>query len=119
MRINRRNFLQQTAMAGTAMILPSMEEYATPMPGSASHAGYELKIMATNWGYNGDAASFCAAAKKEGYDGIEVWMPGDDTGRKAMADAAAKNGLLLAFLYGGSDKDPVKHGKEFMDDIKT
>jgi sugar phosphate isomerase/epimerase len=119
MRINRRNFLQQTAMAGTAMIMPSMEDFAIPLTTSVTHAGYELKIMATNWGYNGDAASFCAAAKKEGYDGIEVWMPGDDTGRKAMADAAAKNGLLLAFLYGGSDKDPVKHGKEFMDGIKA
>jgi sugar phosphate isomerase/epimerase len=113
MRINRRNFLQQTAMAGTAMIMPSMEDFATPLTTSVSHAGYELKIMATNWGYNGDAASFCAAAKKEGYDGIEVWVPGDEAGRRILAEAVTKYGLALGLLCGGSDKDPAKHLQQF------
>jgi hypothetical protein len=34
--------------------------------------------MATNWGFNGNAQAFCEKAKKEGYNGIEVWLPGDE-----------------------------------------
>jgi sugar phosphate isomerase/epimerase len=119
MRINRRNFLQQTAMAGTAMIMPSMEDYATPFKTSVTHAGYELKIMATNWGYHGDVASFCAAAKKEGYDGIEVWVPGDEAGRNALAKAVEQSGLALGLLCGGSDKDPAKHFQQFRDGLNA
>src|SRR6187431_3308085 len=109
MKLNRRNFLQKSAMAGSAFFMPGMERETSPFENSVSHAGYELKIMATNWGYNGSADSFCAAAKKEGYDGIEVWMPSDAKGRDEIANAASKNGLVLGFLYGGSDKDPEKH----------
>ena len=117
MNINRRNFLQKSAMAGSAFFLPGMEDKPSPFANSVSNAGYELKIMATNWGYTGNAQSFCAAAKKEGYDGIEVWMPGDASGREEIANAAAKNGLMLGFLYGGSDKDPSKHLQQFKEGI--
>jgi sugar phosphate isomerase/epimerase len=75
--------------------------------------------MATNWGFNGDAAAFCEKAKKEGYNGIEVWLPGDEKSRKEIADAAAKNNLSLAFLYGGSDKDPVKHMQQFTEGVQN
>jgi sugar phosphate isomerase/epimerase len=119
MNIRRRDFLQKTAMAGSAFFLPGMEDDASPLSNSVTRAGYELKIMATNWGYGGDAGSFCEAAKKEGYDGVEVWMPGDAKGRDEIANAAAKNGLLLGLLYGGSDKDPVKHLQQFKDGINA
>ena len=118
MTINRRDFLQQTAMAGSSLFLPSMDEYGKPI-NTISHAGYELLIMATNWGFNGDAAAFCEKAKKEGYNGIEVWLPGDEKSRKEIADAAAKNNLSLAFLYGGSDKDPVKHMQQFTEGVQN
>ena len=118
MAINRRDFLQQTAMAGSSLFLPSMDEYGKPI-NTISHAGYELLIMATNWGFNGDAAAFCEKAKKEGYNGIEVWLPGDEKSRKEIADAAAKNNLSLAFLYGGSDKDPVKHMQQFTEGVQN
>jgi sugar phosphate isomerase/epimerase len=118
MTINRRDFLQQTAMAGSSLFLPSMDEYGKPIS-TISHAGYELLIMATNWGFNGDAAAFCEKAKKEGYNGIEVWLPGDEKSRKEIADAAAKNNLSLAFLYGGSDKDPGKHMQQFTEGVQN
>jgi sugar phosphate isomerase/epimerase len=117
MTVNRRNFLQQTALAGTSFFLPSIDEFDSPLR-SVTHAGYELLIMATNWGFNGDAQAFCEKAKKEGYNGIEVWMPGDEKSRNEIAEAALKNNLALAFLYGGGDKDPAKHLKQFTDGIK-
>jgi len=118
MTINRRNFLQQTAMAGSSLFLPSIEEYGNPI-NSASHVGYELLIMGTNWGFNGNAQVFCEKAKKEGYNGIEVWLPGDEKGRNEIAEAAMKNNLALAFLYGGGDKDPEKHFKQFTEGIQS
>ncbi len=118
MTINRRNFLQQSAMAGSSLFLPSIEDYGIPI-NTASHAGYELFIMATNWGFNGNAATFCEKAKQEGYNGIEVWMPGDEKGRNEIADAAGKNNLALGFLYGGSDKDPVKHMQQFSEGVQS
>jgi len=115
--LNRRNFLQNTALAGTSFFLPSIEEYGSPI-NSVSHAGYELLIMGTNWGFNGNAQTFCETAKKAGYNGIEVWLPGDEKSRNEIAEAALKNNLALAFLYGGGDKDPGKHLKQFSDGIQ-
>lgn len=38
---------------------------------------FELKIMATNWGFPGAVEEYCEKVKKEGYDGIEIWWPGE------------------------------------------
>ena len=38
---------------------------------------FELKILATNWGFNGTIDEYCAKVKKEGYDGIEIWWPAE------------------------------------------
>ena len=73
--------------------------------------------MATNWGFPGSITEFCKKAKGEGYDGIEVWMPGDDKGRKEVMDAAAQHNLLVGFLYGGGDADFTKHQEQFKNGI--
>ena len=36
---------------------------------------FELKLLATNWGFNGTLDEYCAKVKKDGYDGIEIWWP--------------------------------------------
>ena len=74
--MNRRNFLEQSTMGGSALFLSGFEAEDSLPVYSPARAGYELTIMATNWGFEGSADAFCTAAKKEGYDGIEVWMPG-------------------------------------------
>lgn len=116
--MNRRNFLQQTTMASGAFLMAGTESSAAPAF-SVARAGYELRIMATNWGFSGNAEQFCASAKKEGYDGIEVWMPGDDKGRNEIANAAAKHGLALGLLFGGWDKDAVKHLTQFKEGLQA
>lgn len=115
MALNRRKFLGLTTASGSALLLSSLDAFSaeTKPVFSKEQAGFELLIMATNWGFGGNADEFCAKAKKEGYNGIEVWMPGDDKGRDEIANAAQKHGLLLGFLYGGGDKDPQKHLDQF------
>jgi sugar phosphate isomerase/epimerase len=110
MSISRRNFISQSALLMTS--LETLSSFKVP-----AADGYALKVMATNWGFPGSITDFCKKAKEEGYDGIEVWMPGDDKGRKEVMEAAAQNTLLVGFLYGGGDADFTKHAEQFKNGI--
>jgi len=110
MSMSRRTFI--TSTAAIASSIEAMAEIKTP-----AAAGYALKVMATNWGFQGGMADFCSKAKKDGYDGIEVWLP-DSTGeREEIFREAKKNGLLIALLYGGGDHDFSKHLAQFSEGI--
>ena len=37
---------------------------------------FQLKILATNWGFQARLDAYCAKVKQEGYDGIEIWCTG-------------------------------------------
>lgn len=93
------------------MILSSMEAFSLlNKPSFTMNKNYELKIMATNWGYAGTLDAFCAKVKKEGYDGIELWWPTDN--RKAqdeMFAALETHGLEIGFLCGVSQTNPQEH----------
>ena len=41
------------------------------------NTNFELKILATNWGFPGSIDEYCAKAKHDGYDGIEIWWQYD------------------------------------------
>lgn len=69
--------------------------------------------MATNWGFKGNLDEFCSAAKKDGYDGIEMWVPATEKEMNTLVDAAGKSGLVLGLLAGGSDVNPMEHKKQF------
>jgi sugar phosphate isomerase/epimerase len=68
-----------------------------------------LKVLATNWGFQGTVDAFCAAAKKEGYDGIEMWWPNEQQAQDELFNALAKHGLEVGFLCGGSQADWQQH----------
>lgn len=121
MRYNRRNFLTLTGSATTAAMLGSLEKFSlTPKPDFVMNANYELKILATNWGYRGgNLDSFFARAKADGYDGAELWCPGTDKERNEMAEAAAKHGMLLGILFGAGEKDPKKNYEIFTGVLKA
>ena len=71
---------------------------------------YELKIMATNWGFGGTMDAFCAKVKKEGYDGVELWWPADNKMAQDEMFAALKiHQLEIGFLCGGSQSNPQEH----------
>ena len=109
--LKRRKFIKDTSALA---MFASLESLSSPKPTFEMNKNYELKILATNWGYPGNFDSFFDKAKKEGYDGAEIWCPATDKERNELGDAVSKHGMLLGLLYGAGDKDPQKN----MDDFK-
>jgi sugar phosphate isomerase/epimerase len=111
MRQDRRKFIKTSAAGSAALLLSSLESFALPeMTSSAANKNYDLKIMATSWGYQGTMDSFCAKVKKEGYDGIELWWPTDNKKAQDEIFAALKTyDLEIGFLCGGSQSNPQEH----------
>ncbi len=66
-----------------------------------SDPNFILKILATNWGFNGTLDEYCANVKKEGYDGIEIWWPNDAKGQTELSALLKKYNLEVGFLCGG------------------
>jgi sugar phosphate isomerase/epimerase len=115
MSIHRRKFLQTTASTTAAFMLSTLDSFSAPEPAIFEPAkqGYELLMMATSWGYTGSIGEFCAAAKKEGYDGIEVWWPTVAKDQEELFAALKKHNLAVGFLCGGSQSDPKLHLQTF------
>jgi sugar phosphate isomerase/epimerase len=76
-------------------------------------AGFQLTIMATNWGWEGTFDAYCAKAKKEGYDGIEIWWPLEAAGQQELFDALKAHGLEVGFLCGGHQAEFEPHFELF------
>lgn len=101
--MKRREFMNLTA---TSALLSSMETLAQEKISVDNiNAGFQLKIMATNWGWEGSMDAFCAAAKKEGYDGVELWWPNEPKDQKELFNALEKYDLEIGYLCGAGQKD--------------
>jgi len=70
---------------------------------------FELKILATNWGFHGTQDEFLAKVKKEGYDGIEIWWPGDKAKQDELFAGLKKYQLEVGFLCAGFQPNWQKH----------
>jgi sugar phosphate isomerase/epimerase len=118
MTVKRREFIQNSAAATLAMLFSSMENFASgPIVGAEAN-GFQLLIMATNWGFSGSIEEFCAAARKEGYDGIEIWWPGEDEAAvKDLFEALKKHDLAVGFLCAGSQSNPSEHLAAFKKNV--
>ena len=77
------------------------------------NAGFELKIMATNWGFAGSLDEYCGKVKKEGYDGIEIWWPLEKKAQDDLFVSLEKHQLEVGFLCAGFDSEYQKHFSEF------
>ena len=113
MSSSRRQFIQTTATATTAMLLSSLETFATPMSSDNNNAAFDLKIMATNWGFPGTTDDFCAKAKADGYDGIEIWWPMEKSGQDELFAALKKYNLEVGFLVGAQQAEYKEHLEHF------
>ncbi len=112
--MNRRNFLELTGASSTALLLSSLNTFAsTRKPHFNMNNGFELKIMATNWGFSGTMDEYCSKVKKEGYDGIEIWWPLDKKEQEELFAALKKYQLEVGFLCAGSDSQYQKHFSQF------
>jgi hypothetical protein len=56
--MNRRDFIAINAATSAGVVLPSF----LSKPSFTMNKNYELKIMATNWGFSGTTDEFCAKA---------------------------------------------------------
>ena len=106
MRSNRRTFIQAGSAAAAALFLGLPEAFAKD---KHMDNGFELKIMATGWGWEGTLDAFCAKAKKEGYDGIEMWWPMEAAGQKELFDGLKTHGLEVGFLCAGNQAEFEPH----------
>lgn len=111
MKEDRRKFIKTSAAGSAGLLLSSLESFAfTEMPAFAVNKNYELKVLATSWGFQGTIDEFCSKAKKEGYDGIEMWWPSNNKIAQNELFTALKNhNLEIGFLCGGSQSNPKEH----------
>jgi sugar phosphate isomerase/epimerase len=110
MKQNRRGFIKTSAAGTAGLLLSSLQSFSaekkTIFP---VNKNYELRIMATNWGFEGSMDAFCAKAKKEGYDGIEQWWPDNPQEQDEMFAALKKYELAVGFMCGGWQDDAAEH----------
>ena len=112
--MTRRNFIKNTSAVATLMPL---EKYATPAVFKTSDTT-NLKIMGTNWGFDGDTDAFCAKAKAAGYDGIEMWWTNDPVEKEKLFVSLKKHGLDIGFLVGDGSSDYHKHLDNFTKNLE-
>lgn len=107
--MKRRDFLSLTATS-TAALMSSIESYASAhKPAFNMNKAFNLKVLGTNWGFHGTLDEFCAKVKKEGYDGIEMWWPGEKKEQDELFAALKKHGLEIGFLVGGHQSNFQEH----------
>jgi sugar phosphate isomerase/epimerase len=70
---------------------------------------FSLKLLATNWGFEGSMKEYITKVKQEGYDGIEIWWPMDEKELIELADLLTKNNLEVGFLCGAQDTNYQEH----------
>ncbi len=113
--MDRRNFLQTSGSATTALLLSSLEVIASSnLPKYTMNNNFKLKLLATNWGFTGTLDEYCAKVKKEGYDGIEIWWPLEKKGQDELFNCLKAHGLEVGFLCAGSDSHYQKHFEQFV-----
>lgn len=112
MRQTRREFLATTTAASAVMLMNPFESLATPTPIKPA-PGFNLIILATNWGFEGTWDAYCAKAKAAGYEGCEFWFPADASERSKMFEALDKHGLKYGFLAGSGETDFKKNEAQF------
>lgn len=116
--MNRRNFISSSI--ASAGIISGLEVVAKE---NAAPLKFEnklsLKVFGTNWGFEGTTDAFCAAIKKEGYDGTEMWWPGTKEKQTELLTALKKYNLEVGFLCGSGENDYAKHLAAFKASINA
>ncbi len=112
MPLSRRSFINQLGVASTVALVNPFTTFAQPME-TTTALGYELILLATNWGFAGSTTLFCERIKADGYDGAEIWYPADQKGQQEVQEAFNKNGLRFGILIGSGDSNPKTNLDQF------
>jgi sugar phosphate isomerase/epimerase len=114
MKQSRRKFIGTTTSATTALLLSSFTSLAkTNPPQTVMSKNFELKILATNWGFQGSLDTYCNKVKKEGYDGIEIWWPMEKAAQDELFSVLKKYDIEVGFLCGAYQSNYAEHLEQF------
>ena len=104
-------------------MLASLNTFALlQKPNFSMNNNFELKLLATNWGFAGTIDEYCAKVKQDGYDGIEIWWPMEKKDQDELFAALKKYDLEVGFLTAGQEpvyKDHFNTFKKMVDAAAT
>ncbi len=112
MSINRRKFIVNASKIAALSFSP-FEKIIASKNNKMIPANFKIIVLATNWGFEGSLDTFCAKAKGEGYDGIEMWWPMLKKDQDELFNTLEKYKLSIGFLCGVGDEDPLLHVNSF------
>lgn len=75
-------------------------------------AQQKILFFQTDWGNQLPMDEFLAKAKADGYDGIELWMPGSAEAKAQLKSGLEKYGLKVIFLHGTNKGLPYAESLE-------
>ncbi|WP_400073850.1 sugar phosphate isomerase/epimerase family protein [Zobellia russellii] len=85
--------------------------------------GQEMKTVQffqTDWGRTISWDAFCKKTSDAGYDGIEIWFPGNPKNQEELKIALKKYNLKVGFINGTNKSISFKEGlKSFTNHLKT
>ena len=111
---NRRKFIGTTTSATAALLLSSFTIFEeSKLPKQNMNKNFELKLLATNWGFEGSVDEYCSKVKQAGYDGIEIWWPMEKTEQDELFSALKKYNLEVGFLCGAQQSNYGEHLEYF------
>lgn len=115
MKQTRRQFLANATAAGAGLSFPEVKVNQDKRP---AKAGFEIKMYATRWGFQGTMDDFCRQVKAEGYDGVEDWIPNDRAKEEALFEALDKYNLSFAALAGSGGNNFSEHMESYAKNLK-
>ncbi|MCL6265045.1 sugar phosphate isomerase/epimerase family protein [Flagellimonas myxillae] len=72
----------------------------------------QLVFFQTDWGRQVSWDEFCKQTKEAGYNGIETWLPADQSSQQKLKEALEKYDLLVGFLNGTDRSIPFEQSLE-------
>ncbi len=111
--MKRRNFITTTTSATTALLFSSLDIFAKPQTTINMDSNFQLKILATNWGFQGNLDAYCTKVKMDGYDGIEIWWPTEKKDQDELFATLKKHNLEVGFLTAGHETNFDDHFASF------
>lgn len=114
---SRRKFLSQSLSASAIPLLGFTDPFPSFTPDSTLPVSVPVYFFATNWGFNGDLVTFCQKSKAAGYDGIEMWVPGNKAQRDLLLNTVAQFDLKLGLLTGSGKSVFEEHRTDFIQQI--
>lgn len=96
-----------------SFLFAAIDKYGFSTNTNEMKNNFKLKILATNWGFQGSLDDYCAKVKKEGYDGIEMWWPIEKREQDELFAALKKYSLEVGFLTAGHESNYQQHFESF------